>query len=75
MRQAAKAERSRFLDQARREIDAQLKLAERALVKHAADLAVTIAAERITATITAADQTRLFDRYLTEVGRSSVMPS
>jgi F-type H+-transporting ATPase subunit b len=75
IRQAANAERSRFLEQARREIDAQLKLAERALVKHAAGLAVAIAAERIKTTITAADQTRLVDRYLTEVGRSSVMPS
>ena len=75
MRQAAEAERNRFLDQARRDIDAQLKMAERELVKHAAELAIAIATERIRKTITAADQARLVDRYLAQVGRSGAMTS
>ena len=52
----------RLVEQARREIDAQLKLAERALVARTADLAVEIAATRVRATITAEDQARLVDR-------------
>ena len=71
IRQAADAERARLLDQARREIDAQLKLAERQLVAHTADLAVGIAAARVKSTITAEDQARLVDRYL---GRLAAAP-
>ena len=69
LREAANAERSRLLDQARREIEAQVRLAERDLVKHAADLAVALAAERIKGSITFGDQLRLIDRYLVQVGR------
>jgi F-type H+-transporting ATPase subunit b len=64
IRQAAETERARLLEQARREIDARLKLAERELVAHTADLAVGIAAARVRSTITAEDQARLVDRYL-----------
>ena len=64
MRQAAESERTRLLDQARREIDSQLKIAQRDLRSHTADLAVAIASKRVKATITAADQARLVDRYL-----------
>ena len=64
MRLAAESERARLLDQARREIDAQLKVAQRELLAHTADLAVAIASKRVKATITAADQARLVDRYL-----------
>jgi len=72
IRQAADAERARLLDQAHREIDAQLKLAERQLVAHTADLAVAVAAARVKSTITADDQARLVDRYL---GRLASAPA
>jgi F-type H+-transporting ATPase subunit b len=70
MRAAADAERARLLEQAGREIDARLKLAQRDLVVHTADLAVAIAATRVKATITAEDQARLVDRYLGQLGRT-----
>jgi F0F1-type ATP synthase membrane subunit b/b' len=70
MRQAAESERGRLLDQARREIDGQLKVARRELLGHTADLAVAIASKRVKATITAADQGRLVDRYLGQLGRT-----
>jgi F-type H+-transporting ATPase subunit b len=70
MRQAAESERTRLLDQARREIDARVKIARRDLVGHTADLAVGIASARLKATITAADQARLVDRYLGQLGRA-----
>ena len=72
IRQAAEAERARLLEQARREIDAQLKLAERQLLARTADLAVAVAAKRVKATITAEDQARLVDRYL---GRLAAAPA
>ena len=72
IRTAAEAERARLLEQARREIDSQLKLAERDLVAHTADLAVAVAAKRVKATITAQDQARLVDQYL---GRLAAAPA
>lgn len=68
IRQAAEAERDRLLEVTRRDIGTQLKLAERALMKQAADLAVKVASERVKTTITDADQIRLVDRYLVQVG-------
>jgi F-type H+-transporting ATPase subunit b len=64
IRAIAETERGRLLEQARREIGARLKLAERELVAHTADLAVAIAAARVKRTITAEDQARLVDQYL-----------
>src|SRR5439155_17492421 len=64
---AAAAERERLLDQARREIDQRVKIAERELVSHAADLAVGVASERIKKNITAEDQKRLVDRYVQQL--------
>jgi len=64
IRAAAAAERDRLLEQARREIDLQVKGAERELVSHAADLAVGVASQRIKASITDEDQKRLVDRYV-----------
>lgn len=64
---AAAAERDRLLDQARREIDQQVKVAERELVSHAADLAVGAATERIKRNITGDDQKRLVDRYVQQL--------
>jgi F-type H+-transporting ATPase subunit b len=71
IRQMAEAERARLLEQARREIDAQLKLAERSLLARTADLAVAVAAARVKRTITAEDQARLVDQYL---GRLAAEP-
>ena len=64
IRAAAAAERERLLEQARREIDLQVKVAERELVAHAAELAVGVASERIKKNITDEDQQRLVDRYV-----------
>lgn len=67
--QQALAERDRLLEQARRDIDLQVRLAKRSLTEHAADLAVQLATDRIAAGITHADQARLVDRYLEQVKR------
>jgi F-type H+-transporting ATPase subunit b len=64
---AATTDRDRLLDQARREIDLQVKSAERELVRHAAELSVGVAAERIKKTITDEDQKRLVDRYVQQL--------
>lgn len=64
IRQAAAAERDRLLAQARRDIDLQVKVAERELVAHAADLAIGVAAGRIKNAMTDDDQKRLVDRYV-----------
>ena len=69
IRAAAAAERDRLLEQARRDIDHQVKIAERELVNHAAELAVGVAAERIKRTITDDDQKRLADRYVQQLKR------
>jgi F-type H+-transporting ATPase subunit b len=69
IRAAAAAERDRLLEQARRDIDQQVKVAERELVSHAANLAVGVAAERIRKTITDDDQKRLADRYVQRLKR------
>jgi F-type H+-transporting ATPase subunit b len=67
IRAAAATERDRLLEQARRDIDQHVKIAERELVSHAADLAVGVAAERIRKTITDDDQKRLADRYVQQL--------
>jgi F-type H+-transporting ATPase subunit b len=67
IRVAAGAERDRLLEQARREIDLQVKVAERELVSHAAELAVGLASERIKKNITDDDQKRLVDRYVAQL--------
>lgn len=67
IRAAASAERVRLLEQARREIEMQVKIAERELVSHAADLAVGVATERIRKNITDDDQKRLVDRYVQQL--------
>ncbi|RPJ73998.1 MAG: hypothetical protein EHM24_06915 [Acidobacteria bacterium] len=72
MREATETERQRLLDQARREVESQVRTAERMLLKRAGELAVSVATERVRRTITAADQDRLVDRYLTQVGGEGV---
>ena len=64
---AAAADRDRLLEQTRREIDLQVRLAKRAILEHAADLSVQLATERIKKEVTPADQDRLVDRYLQQV--------
>jgi F-type H+-transporting ATPase subunit b len=63
----AAAERERLLEQTRREIALQVRLAKRELVEHAADLAVQMAGDRIERQLTPQDQDRLVERYLENV--------
>ena len=65
--QAAADERTRLLEQTRREIDMRLRIARRELTEHAAQLAVGVAERRIKASITADDQMRLVDRYASQL--------
>lgn len=67
IKQTAEAERHRLLEQTRREIDLQVRLAKRDLTDYAATLAVDLASERIKQTATPDDQQRLIDRYVTQV--------
>lgn len=67
IRQQAEAERHRLLEQTRREVEVQVRLAKQSLAEHAANLAVQLASDRITRTITPDDQTRLIDRYVAGV--------
>ncbi len=68
---AAEADRERLLDQTRREIDLQVRLAKKDILEHAADLSVALATERIKKETTAADQDRLVDNYLNQVKRTA----
>lgn len=65
--QTAAAERTRLLEQTRREIDTRMRIARRELTEQAAALAVGIAETRIRRTITPDDQMRLVDRYVTQL--------
>lgn len=67
IRTVAEAERSRLLEQARREIEVQTRIAERDLVAHAAELAVGLATHQIEARITDDDRKRLVDRYVAQL--------
>jgi F-type H+-transporting ATPase subunit b len=67
IRELAEAERVRLVEQASREIDQQVRMAQRALVEHAADLAVGVAEQKIRREITTDDQTRLVNAYLEQV--------
>jgi F-type H+-transporting ATPase subunit b len=63
----AAADRDRLLEQTRREIDLEVRLAKKEIRDHAANLAVLLATERIKKEVTPADQERLVDRYLSQV--------
>jgi F-type H+-transporting ATPase subunit b len=63
----AGSERARLLEQARREIETQLRIAERDLKKRAGELAVAVATDRVKRTITETDHARLVDRYVSQV--------
>jgi F-type H+-transporting ATPase subunit b len=64
---AAASDRERLLEQTRREIDLQVRLAKKEILEHAADLSVQLATDRIRKEVTPADQDRLIDRYLSQV--------
>jgi F-type H+-transporting ATPase subunit b len=64
---AAADERTRLLEQTRREIDMRLRIAKRELTEHAARLAVDVAEVRIKRAITPEDQLRLVDRYASQL--------
>ena len=64
---AAEADRERLLEQTRREIDLQVRLAKKDILEHAAHLSVQLATERIKKETTPADQDRLVDNYLNQV--------
>jgi F-type H+-transporting ATPase subunit b len=66
---AAETERERLLEQTRREIDLQLRIARRQLIADAAELAVGVASDRISRNITDQDQQRLINQYLDQVSR------
>jgi len=63
----AAADRDRLLEQTRREIELQVRLAKKEILEHAANLSVQLATDRIRKEVTPADQDRLVDRYLTQV--------
>ena len=63
----AAADRDRLLEQTRREIELQVRLAKKEILEHAADLSVQLATDRIRKEATPADQERLVDRYLSQV--------
>jgi F-type H+-transporting ATPase subunit b len=65
--ETAVAERTRLLEQTRREIDTRLRIAKRELTEQAAVLAVGVAEARIRRTITPDDQMRLVDRYASQL--------
>jgi F-type H+-transporting ATPase subunit b len=60
---AAEIDRKRLLEQTRREIDMRLRIARRDLVEFTANRAVSVAAHRISQSMTPADQARLVDRF------------
>lgn len=64
---AAAADRDRLLEQTRKEIELQVRLAKRQLLEHAADLSVQLATDRIKKEATPEDQARMVDRYLEQV--------
>jgi F0F1-type ATP synthase membrane subunit b/b' len=70
IRQTAEGERHRLIEQTRREVDLQVRLAKRELTEHAADLAVSLATTQIKQTITPDDQARLVDRYVTQMRKA-----
>jgi F-type H+-transporting ATPase subunit b len=65
--QAVAVERERLLEHTRREIEMRLRVARRELVEYAAQLAVTVAEERVKRAITPEDHLRLMDRYTTQM--------
>jgi F0F1-type ATP synthase membrane subunit b/b' len=65
--EAVAAERQRLVEQTRREIAMRLRVARRELTGHAAQLAISLAEQRIRRSITPDDQLRLIDRYTSQL--------
>jgi F-type H+-transporting ATPase subunit b len=63
----AEAERKRLLEDMQRDVDIRVRVAKKMLTERAADLAVTLAAQRVKETMTDADRARLIDRYTAQV--------
>lgn len=63
----AAADRARLLTQTKREIEVRLQAAQRELNDHAAALALQLAEKKLATDMTAADHTRLVDRYVAQV--------
>jgi F-type H+-transporting ATPase subunit b len=68
IRATADAERQRLLEHMRRDIELQVRIARRTLMREAAVLAVGVAEQRIRARITPADHERLLARYTRQLG-------
>jgi F-type H+-transporting ATPase subunit b len=70
IRAAAESDRVRILEQMRRDVEMQVRVARRALMQEAAVLATEVARQRIQRTITPDDQLRLIDRYARQLGEA-----
>ena len=68
LRESTEAARERMVEQSRREMEIQLRIARRDLTHRAAALATDVAARRIKDHMDDADQLRLVDRYIEQVG-------
>jgi len=64
---AAEADRERLVEQTRRTIELQVRLARKDILDHAADLSLQLATQRIKKEMTPADQDRLVGRYFDQV--------
>ena len=67
--EAAETERQRLLEQTRREIELQVRMATQQLRREAADLTVGVASERIRGSLTPETHLRLVDRYADRVSQ------
>ena len=67
LRESTEAARQRLVDQTRRDMDTQLRIAKRDLTRRVAELAVGVATQRIKEQLDDADQLRLIDRYVGQV--------
>lgn len=68
IRATADAERRRLLEHMHRDIELQVRIARRTLMREAAVLAVGVAEQRIRTRITPADHERLLARYTRQLG-------
>jgi F-type H+-transporting ATPase subunit b len=67
LKAATAREKEHILDRTRRDIDLQVRLARRSLVEQTTQRAMALARTRLEHEMTAEDQARLVDRYVSEV--------
>jgi len=67
--QQAVADRNRLVEQARKQMELQVRMARRELTEHAANLAVDLATRTVEHDTTTDDHARLIDRYVSQVSR------